>query len=195
MNPNDETLQPEAVSSDAEDLILVTPHDEEIGHLSKGACHDGDGRLHRAFSLFVFDAAGAVLMQRRAADKRLWPGYWSNSCCSHPRAGESVLSAVERRAAEELGVGIRDLRHLYKFQYHARFGTAGSEHELCWVLVASTGDRPQPHPHEIDEWAWWSPAELDHALATDPEVFTPWFRQEWQCLRNDFAATLQHYGA
>ena len=77
------------VSSESEELILVDADDNPLGTLSKAACHDGDGVLHRAFSLFVFNEAGELLLQRRSAEKRLWPMYWSNSCCSHPRAGET----------------------------------------------------------------------------------------------------------
>lgn len=189
-----ETFSGTVVSSDAEDLILVTPDDEEIGHLSKGACHDGDGVLHRAFSLFVFNDDGALLLQRRAADKRLWPGYWSNSCCSHPRAGETVAGAVERRAAEELHLQLADIRHLYKFQYHADFGDAGAEHELCWVFAARAINEPRPNPLEIDDWDWWLPNDLDAAMAAKPDRFTPWFRQEWAELRRAYGQALNGYG-
>ena len=89
------------VSSEAEELILVDGEDNETGYLSKAACHDGDGVLHRAFSLFLFDSAGRLLLQQRAATKRLWPGFWSNSCCSHPRRGESMEVATSRRLRDE----------------------------------------------------------------------------------------------
>ncbi|WP_290649075.1 isopentenyl-diphosphate Delta-isomerase [Aquisalimonas sp.] len=181
------------VSSDCEDLILVTPDDEEIGYLSKAACHDGEGVLHRAFSLFVFASDGSVLLQQRAADKRLWPGFWSNSCCSHPRRGESMTEAIERRAAEELGVGLRGLEYLYKFQYHARFGEAGSEHELCWVFLSRTDDTPRPNPHEIENWQWCAPDALDRALDETPETITPWCRAEWRRLREEFAGRVARY--
>ncbi len=85
------------VSSEAEELILVDEHDNEIGHLSKAECHDGEGRLHRAFSVFLFNDSGELLLQRRSPAKRLWGGYWSNSCCSHPRLGESLHTATSRR--------------------------------------------------------------------------------------------------
>jgi len=89
----------EVVSSDAERLIRVNSDDEPIGFLDKSACHDGAGLLHRAFSLFVQNGSGELLLQRRHASKRLWPGYWSNTCCSHPRAGEDMDEAVARRPA------------------------------------------------------------------------------------------------
>lgn len=182
------------VSSDAEDLILVTPDDEPIGHLSKAECHDGEGVLHRAFSLFVFDEGGRLLLQRRAADKRLWPGYWANSCCSHPRVGEAVADAVTRRACEELGLALAGARFLYKFRYHADFGDAGAEHELCWVFVAAAAGEPRPNRLEIAEWGWWTAAQIDAALAAEPDAFAPWFRQEWQCLRRHHGAVLAEYG-
>ena len=94
----------EVVSSEREELILVDDQDREIGFQSKADCHDRDGLLHRAFSLFVFNREGEVLLQRRAANKRLWPLYWSNSCCSHPRRGEEMEEAVHRRLYQELRI-------------------------------------------------------------------------------------------
>ena len=90
------------VSSESEALILVDENDREIGFSSKDSCHDGPGILHRAFSLFIFNTAGELLLQQRSAGKRLWPLYWSNSCCSHPRAGETMELAVNRRLQQEL---------------------------------------------------------------------------------------------
>ena len=92
------------VSSEAEELILVDEHDREQGYLSKAACHDGAGILHRAFSAFLFNPAGELLLQQRADSKRLWPGFWSNSCCSHPRRGESMQVATRRRLLDELNI-------------------------------------------------------------------------------------------
>ena len=83
--------QHRVVSSESEELILVDREDNEIGFISKSDAHNGNGVLHRAFSLFLFNESGELLLQRRAPEKRLWGGYWSNSCCSHPRRGESVI--------------------------------------------------------------------------------------------------------
>jgi len=172
------------VSSEDEQLILVDEHDRELGHLSKGACHDGDGILHRAFSLFVFNRAGQLLLQRRSAGKRLWPLYWSNTCCSHPRRGETMATAIHRRLLQELGMAA-DLRHLYTFSYHARFGDAGSEHEVCWVWIGSSDDLPRPNPEEVAELRWIAPEELDREIAERPEGFTPWFLLEWLRVREE----------
>ena len=173
------------VSSDDETLILVDSDDREIGHLSKGACHDGAGRLHRAFSVFLFNAAGELLLQQRSAGKRLWPLVWSNSCCSHPRRGEDVLDAARRRVAEELGIDC-EVEFLYKFEYNAAFGDAGAEHELCWVLAGQHDGDPQPNPNELAAWRWLTPAGLNAELNDDPDGFTPWLRLEWRRLRADF---------
>lgn len=172
----------EVVSSEEEPLILVDEADNEIGFLSKGECHDGEGVLHRAFSIFIFNSDGELLLQRRSADKRLWPLFWSNTCCSHPRRGESMEQATERRLAQELGMA-GDIRYLFKFQYHAPFGELGSEHELCWVYAGTSTDAPSPNPHEIAEVRWISPDDLDREFATRPETLTPWFAMEWPRVR------------
>jgi len=177
------------VSSEEDLLILVDADDREIGLLDKGRCHDGEGTLHRAFSLFVFNPKGELLLQQRDASKRLWGGYWSNSCCSHPRAGESMDLAIHRRLTEELGITAA-LRFIYKFEYHARFAGIGSEHELCWVYVGETRDEPSPHPEEIAAWRWLSRSKLDAELAEQADRFTPWFRMEWAALCSTYSQQL-----
>lgn len=173
------------VSSDDEALILVNADDEVVGSLSKGACHDGDGVLHRAFSVFLFDQDNRLLVQQRARGKRLWPLYWANSCCSHPRLGEDMVTATSRRLKEELGVEA-DLEYVYKFQYHARFGDLGSEHELCSVYLGRVeGAAIEPNPTEIADTRWVEPAELDAWMSegAPDDAIAPWFRMEWSALR------------
>src|SRR5471030_3052775 len=92
------------LATDPDALILVDEADRSLGFLSKSLCHEGRGILHRAFSLLIFNDAGDLLIQQRAAGKRLWPLYWSNSCCSHPRSGESMEAATQRRLRQELGI-------------------------------------------------------------------------------------------
>jgi isopentenyl-diphosphate Delta-isomerase len=180
------------VSSEQEALILVDAHDREIGSLDKAACHDGAGVLHRAFSLFIFDARGELLLQQRSAHKRLWPLYWSNSCCSHPRLGETMEEATARRLDDELRVAA-ELEFVYKFAYEARFDAAGAENEFCWVYLGRTRDRVVANENEIAATRTLSAAALDEELARQPDRFTPWFKMEWLRLREQHAKTLHRY--
>ena len=180
------------VSSEAEELILVDDDDREQGHLSKAACHDGEGVLHRAFSAFLFNADGELLLQQRAASKRLWPGFWSNSCCSHPRRGESMATATERRLHEELNLAA-DLRFVYKFRYQAAFDDLGSEHELCHVFLGRIGADVVPNAEEIEAIRFASADALNAELSEQPERFTPWFKLEWDALNGEHADLLNAY--
>jgi len=172
----------EKVSFDDEPLILVDEDDNEIGHKSKVECHQGHGTLHRAFSIFLFDDRGRVLLQQRAAGKPLWPLYWSNSCCSHPRRGESMQQALHRRLHEELGLDA-ELEFVYKFSYQADFGSVGAENELCHVYIgALTGGEVRVHPDEIADWRWVPMNEVSRELEQEPDNYTPWFKLEWKAL-------------
>lgn len=181
------------VSFDSERLILVDADDHEIGHASKADAHAGKGILHRAFSLFVFNPEGALLLQQRAAGKPLWPGFWANSCCSHPRGGEDMATATQRRLAEELGFTCA-LDFVYKFTYHAEYGEAGSETELCWVYTGVSDAAVRVNDTEIAGWRYVQPAELDREMVEAPEHFTPWLKMEWQRLRGEFADRLPRAG-
>jgi isopentenyl-diphosphate Delta-isomerase len=180
------------VSSEAEQLILVNADDTVSGSLDKASCHDGQGILHRAFSLFIFDRGGRLLLQQRSVDKRLWPLYWSNSCCSHPRVGESMEQATERRLRDELNIGAK-LEFVYKFTYQASYETLGSEHELCWVYLGRIDQPVVANRHEIAATRFLTVAELHQELAAVPERFTPWFKLEWQRLENEHATILERY--
>ena len=179
----------EVVSSEEEPLILVDESDHEVGHLSKGACHDGDGVLHRAFSLFIFNPAGELLLQQRSDEKRLWPLYWSNSCCSHPRRGETMEVATHRRLLQELGMK-SSFHHIFTFQYQAQYLDLGSENEVCRVYVGLGTQMPEPNPHEIAAVRWISPGDLDREFESQPEIFTPWFAMEWPRVKKIFRKTL-----
>jgi len=185
-------LQNSVVSSECEELILVDSADNEIGYLSKAECHDGDGLLHRAFSVFIFDADGRLLLQQRGKAKRLWPGYWSNSCCSHPRKGESMSLATSRRLREELGIDI-DVKYVYKFLYQASFGEHGSEHELCSVYLGRGAENLRPNVTEIEAIRFVSIDELVSEMKEAPDNFTPWFHQEWECLTAEHAELLARF--
>jgi isopentenyl-diphosphate delta-isomerase len=172
------------VSFDSEQLILVDEADREVGNMRKSEAHEGSGTLHRAFSLFVFNGRGELLLQQRAPGKRLWPGYWSNTCCSHPRRGETMEVATERRLYEEIGIRA-PLKYLYKFQYQAQFDASGGEHELCWVYAGRSDAPPRVNPNEISAVRFIAPEALTREMAEAPERFTPWFKMEWQRICRD----------
>ena len=186
------TDQNRIVSSEGEELILVDRDDNETGYASKAEAHDGPGILHRAFSLFLFNEAGEMLLQQRAAGKRLWGGYWSNSCCSHPRRGETLEIATSRRLLDELNIRV-EVEPVYWFCYEASFGEAGSENELCHVYLGRVTEPVQPNESEIDSIRFVSTATLDRELNEQPQHFTPWFKQEWQELKKNYREQLERY--
>ena len=183
-------LTAEIVSSDLEELILVNSNDEETGRMSKIDCHQDDGTLHRAFSIFVFNTKGEVLLQKRSEQKMLWPLFWSNACCSHPRAGELSEEAAHRRLKQELGLAV-DLTFLYKFEYQARFLEVGSEHELCWVWTGVTdSEEIIANPNEIAEWRFVGRSQLEEEMQSNPGSFTPWMKLEWERITAEFSHLL-----
>lgn len=173
----------ELVSFDDEALIIVDAQDRILGHGTKAELHEGSGTLHRAFSIFLFNNHGEVLLQQRSAQKRLWPLFWSNTCCSHPREGESYGVATQRRLSEELGMN-SNLTFTHRFRYQAQFDESGAEHELCTVYVGKADGDPTANPLEIADWQWITPEALDLWIAQTPETLTPWLKLEWQALRS-----------
>jgi isopentenyl-diphosphate Delta-isomerase len=184
--------QTRRVSFDDEPLIVVDEDNNVLGYRAKADCHEGEGILHRAFSVFLFNEDGEVLLQQRSADKPLWPMFWSNSCCSHPRRGETEADAAVRRIAEELGVETA-LQYVYTFTYHAPFGDKGSEREVCAVFLGRVSGPITANETEIADWKWIPVADLTAALDDDADSYTPWLRMEWARLRAEFASTLARY--
>jgi isopentenyl-diphosphate delta-isomerase len=157
-----------------ESVVLVDADDRVIGTMSKLRAHQ-EGHLHRAVSVLVRDSAGALLLQRRAAEKYHSPGLWSNSCCGHPRPGESPHAAASRRLREELGLDCQ-LTHAFTFSYEAALGDGMREHEVDHVFVGQTDDAPVPDPVEVGEWRRLQPELLHREMEANPEEFTVWFR-------------------
>ncbi len=170
-------------------LILVDENDNETGAMEKVDCHLGDGILHRAFSVFLFNPDGKLLIQQRSPKKMLWGGHWANSCCSHPRQGEDTLAAAHRRIREELGVSC-ELRYLYKFVYQAKFGDIGSENENCWVFAGHFNGELNVDTDEISDWRFISPDKLTDEISANGEIYTPWLKLEWQRITADYLTDL-----
>jgi isopentenyl-diphosphate Delta-isomerase len=154
---------------------LVDERGRPVGSCSVLAAHTAPGLLHRAFSVLLFDAAGRVLLQQRAAVKTRFPLRWSNACCGHPEPGEPVPVAAARRLDEELGVRTT-LTEAGVHRYDALDPATGRiEREWDHVVVGRFAGPPtQPDPAEIADWAWVAPDQLAAALAADPSKYTPW---------------------
>lgn len=178
------------VSFENELLILVNSDDEPIGFETKAACHDGEGMLHRAFSILIFNSSNQLLLQKRSPGKRLWGGYWTNSCCSHPRQGESTRDASVRRLKEELGIQCQ-LTFLYKFQYQAQFNSIGSENELCWVFAGRCDDQVVINSNEIAECKWIDCELVEQEIAKNRDQYTPWFLLEWSEIRKNHWSAIE----
>jgi isopentenyl-diphosphate Delta-isomerase len=163
-----------------ERVILVDTDDSELGSAEKLEAHR-NGVLHRAFSIFLTDGAGRMLLQRRAEGKYHSGGLWSNACCGHPRPGEATADAARRRLMEELGLAC-ELTHRFSFTYSADLGEGLSEHELDHVFVGATSGTPAPDPDEVGDWQWLVVADVSDWLAREPEAFTAWFRPAFERL-------------
>ena len=166
------------VSDPNEELILVDSDDNEIGYSSKSECHKGLGTLHRAFSIFLFNSTGELLIQKRSVKKELWGQYWSNSCCSHPRKGEDLYEAATRRIQQELSIEC-NLSFLYKFQYQENYNNNGSEHELCSVFYGLYDGSIQCNENEVEDWRMISSSQLNEEIGKSNTLFTPWLKLEW----------------
>lgn len=170
------------VSRETDLLVLVDGNDCAIGLRDKRSSHEGRGIRHRAVSVFLFDEQQRLLLQRRHANKPLWGGCWSNSCCTHPFFGEEPINAARRRVGEELGLSV-ELDFVYRFEYHAEWSPEYCEHELCSVFVGTVDGDPNVNTSEIQAWRWISVDELDQLIDADTSDYTPWLKHEWRDLR------------
>ena len=158
-----------------EEIILVDETGRTIGFEEKTRAHRDGGKLHRAFSIFIFDPDGRMLLQKRSAKKYHFGGLWTNACCSHPRRGEELEEAAHRRLREELGFDT-DLDEAFTFTYTATDAKSGlTEHEFDHVFVGGFNGAPTPNPDEVDDWKWMDHAQVLRDLAANPEHYTPWF--------------------
>lgn len=158
----------------SEYVVLVNDEDEQLGIEGKLEAHRR-GALHRAFSIYVFDPNGALIMQKRAASKYHSGGLWTNTCCSHPREGEDVLEAAHRRLKEEMGFDCT-LEKLFETTYEARLDKGMTEHEFLHVFVGTYNGAPAPDPEEVDEHKGVRLSELEKNIIHTPEHYTEWLK-------------------
>ncbi len=158
-----------------EEMVLVDENDNEVGTGEKMQVH-GEGTLHRAFSIFVFNSEGKLLIHQRNKNKYHSGGLWTNTCCSHPRPGESLEDAVNRRLKEEMGF-TTDLRKVFSFIYKVKFDNGLFEHELDNVFIGRFDGDPHPDPDEVDDWKWVDLKELTKDIEENPDRYTYWFKE------------------
>ncbi len=156
-------------------VILVDESDHSIGTMEKLKAHQ-DGLLHRAFSVFVFNDNNELLLQRRAIGKYHSEGLWTNTCCSHPFPGETVLSAAHRRLQEEMGFDC-ELKQAFHFIYRVDLDNDLTEHELDHVLVGYYSQNPHLNKNEVSEFKWMSLNQIRTDIKANPEKYTYWFKK------------------
>ena len=156
------------------EVILVNERDEEVGTLDKMEAHR-KGLLHRAFSVFIFNNKGEMLLQKRAQDKYHSGGLWTNACCSHPLPGENILDAAKRRLNEELGFTL-PLNKAFEFIYRADFENGLTEHEFDHVFIGHYEGSIHPDPQEVSDYCYKDVGEIRKTLAIHPNEFTEWFK-------------------
>jgi isopentenyl-diphosphate delta-isomerase len=157
-----------------EHVILVNERDEPLGLMEKMEAHQ-KGLLHRAFSVFVFNDDGEMMLQRRALSKYHSGGLWTNTCCSHPREGETIENAAVRRLQEEMGFTC-DVEKVFDFVYYKVLDKGLIEHEFDHVLFGKFSGKPHINPDEVAEWKWAHPIEVSADMHHHPEKYTEWFK-------------------
>lgn len=156
-------------------VVLVDDAGDPLGTAPKAEVHTQDTPLHLAFSCYLFDPEGRLLVTRRSLDKIAWPGVWTNSFCGHPLPGEPLTEAVQRRGAQELGVEVHSVNVvLPDFRYRAVDPSGIVEHEICPVHLAQTAETVDPDPAEVGQWQWIRPETLADAVHAAPFAFSPW---------------------
>ena len=157
-----------------DNVILVDVQDNQIGLMPKLEAHE-KGVLHRAFSVFIFNNKGELMLQRRALSKYHSPGLWTNTCCSHQREGETNIFSAKRRLNEEMGF-VTELIEKTSFIYKANFDNGLTEHELDHIIVGKYNHSPVINSSEVDSWKWMSMEDIRNDIKDQPHNYTAWFK-------------------
>ncbi|MFU8844875.1 MAG: isopentenyl-diphosphate Delta-isomerase [Bacteroidales bacterium] len=163
-------------------VILVDKNDKEVGLMEKMEAHER-GVLHRAFSVFVFNQNKELMLQQRAFTKYHSPGLWTNTCCSHPRKGETIDEAAHRRLLEEMGFDC-PIRKSFHFIYKADVGQGLTEHEFDHVLIGVSDSEPLINKDEVNAWKYIKLPDLKNEIQKHPDLFTVWFRIAFKEVEN-----------
>ena len=162
-------------------VTLVDENDNVVGAAEKIDAHK-DPKLHRAFSIFIFNSRGELLIQRRAEGKYHCPGMWANTCCGHPRPGESLEGAAHRRLREEMGFDAR-MEKAFSFIYKSEFENGLTEMEFDHVFVGKWNGTPDLNPGEAADYKWISRDVLEEDIIKNPGIYTTWFKIAWEKLK------------
>jgi len=162
----------------AEEVILVDAQDKELGLMEKMEAHRR-GDLHRAFSVFVLNAKGELMLQQRAAEKYHSGTLWTNTCCSHPRHGETAEEAAHRRLMEEMGFDC-PIEKALEFTYRAELDKGMIEHEYDHLFIGHFNGEPKLNPDEVMSWKWMAIDDLSKDIESHPENYTAWFKIIWK---------------
>ena len=157
-----------------ENVVLVDRNDNPIGLMEKIEAHRR-GLLHRAFSVFIIDDASRLLLQKRSQTKYHSPGLWTNTCCSHPRNGEIIIDAANRRLMQEMGMSA-NLKHMFSFIYRAEFDNGLIEHEFDHVFIGKSNSDPVINPDEVCEWKWTEIKKIKKDIIENSHHYTEWFK-------------------
>ena len=164
-------------------VVKVDETDRQIGIADKLDAHANGGVLHRAFSIFLFDLSGRLLLQRRACGKYHFGGLWTNTCCGHAVPGEELRVTAGIRLWQEMGI-CAEINEVGHFTYAATDPSSGlTEREIDHIFIGISDTEPSPDPDEVSEWRWIAPNDLSNELATKPSTFTPWFGLGLKALR------------
>ncbi|MFH1657366.1 MAG: isopentenyl-diphosphate Delta-isomerase [bacterium] len=155
------------------DIILVDENDKKIGEGEKMEVHLS-GKLHRAFSIIIFNNRGEMMLQQRASTKYHSPSLWTNACCSHPKPNETIMAAAQRRLKEEMGFEC-ELKEIFSFVYKAKIEDL-TEYEFDHVLLGIFNGEPKPNKEEADSWRWMGVKEMAEDVIKNPEKYTAWFK-------------------
>jgi len=166
-------------------VVLVDEQNNVLGLTPKATVHGQTTPLHRAFSAFIFNSKGELLLQQRALSKKTWPGIWSNSCCGHPVLEETNVQAADRRLQFELGMKVAGLEEVAPYRYcFSRFGVM--ENEICPIVVGFSDDLPKPNPEEVEATKYIAWQDFLLEIKTNPENWSEWCVEEAQILeKND----------
>ena len=162
-------------------VVLVNKKDQEIGTMEKMEAHQ-KGLLHRAFSVFILNSKGEMLIHRRALGKYHSPGLWTNTCCSHPRPNETVLDAANRRLDEEMGM-VESLSEVVSFVYHHKFDNGLVEHEFDHILTGISDALPSINEDEVDSYKYMGIEELEQSMKQNPDDYSIWFKLAYPKLK------------